>query len=230
MYIILGNGLLGSEIHKETNWVTVSRQDGFDFNDEYDILSVIEKYKPTTIINCIANTNTYSEDKELHWKTNYESLAFLVDTCVKRNIKLVHISTDYVYTGSKTGASEKDIPVHCNSWYGYTKLIGDAYVQLKMKNYLLIRCSHKPTPFPYELGVVSQVGNFDYVDVITSLIIKLIDNNRVGIYNVGTEPKTVYELAKQTNKHIRPMYNVLNSAMPTNITMDTTKMKGDIVL
>tara|TARA_R110001592_G_scaffold317062_2_gene593724 strand:+ start:3312 stop:4004 length:693 start_codon:yes stop_codon:yes gene_type:complete len=230
MYIVLGNGLLGSEICKESGWVTISRKDGFDFNNNGDILSVIEKHKPSTIVNCIANTDTYSDDKELHWKTNYESLAFLVDTCVKKNIKLVHISTDYVYTGSKAGASENDVPVHCNSWYGYTKLIGDAYVQLKMKDYLIIRCSHKPYPFPYSRGLVSQVGNFDYVDVITSLIVKLINKNRVGIYNVGTEPKTVYELAKQTSRYIKPMYNVLNPAMPTNITMDITKMKEEVNL
>jgi dTDP-4-dehydrorhamnose reductase len=56
---------------------------------------------------------------------------------------LVHISTDYLYSGSVSNASESDVPVHCNNWYGYTKLLADGLVQLESNNYLICRCTHK---------------------------------------------------------------------------------------
>ena len=183
--LVLGDGLLGSEIVKQTNWDYISRKkDGFDitkndFNfDGYDV-----------IINCIAFTNTYSNDKESNWNINYKAVADLVDYCNNFNIKLIHISTDYVYTNSNAEVSENDIPVHGNNWYSYTKLLADAYVELKSNNYLICKGTHKPNPFPYEKAWVDQWGNFDYVDVISSLIINLVMSNNFGIFNVGTEFK-----------------------------------------
>jgi dTDP-4-dehydrorhamnose reductase len=135
--------------------------------DQYDI-----------IVNCIANTNTYSTVKDEHWNINYKFVLDLITYTNERGKKLVHISTDYIYTGSVDNASENDVPVHCNNWYGYTKLLGDGLMQLMSKNYLLCRCTHKPNPFPYESAWIDQIGNFDYVDRISSIIIKLINDNR----------------------------------------------------
>jgi len=74
----------------------------------------------------------------------------LVDLCNQYNKKLVHISTDYLYTFSKDNATENDVPVHCRNWYGYTKLLADGYVQLKADNFLLIRSTHKAEPFTFD--------------------------------------------------------------------------------
>ena len=135
----------------------------------------------SVIVNCIANTDTYSDDKESHWETNYVFVDNLIKFSNENKIKLVHISTDYIYTGSIENATEEDVPVHCNNWYGYTKLLSDGLVQLQSNDYLLIRCSHKPNPFPYEKAWNDLYGNFDYVDNITKKIVKLIKNNSIGV-------------------------------------------------
>ena len=88
------------------------------------------------IIKCIAHTDTYDKSRNLHWNINYKAVSDLVEICNKYNKKLIHISSDYVYSNSNPGSSEGDVPVHCNNWYGYTKLLGDAHVQLKSNNYL----------------------------------------------------------------------------------------------
>jgi dTDP-4-dehydrorhamnose reductase len=195
--LVLGNGLLGGELIKQTGWGYVSRRDtNFDIDD----LSSLDNYDVNVIVNCIANTDTYSQNKDSHWKINYKFVGDLIQYCNRREIKLVHISTDYLYTGSINNASEEDVPVHCNNWYGYTKLLADGLVQLQSNNYLLCRCTHKPTPFPYDGAWIDQVGNFDYVNVIGNLIVQLIERNVSGLYNVGTEVKTMYELASQTKK------------------------------
>jgi dTDP-4-dehydrorhamnose reductase len=228
--LVLGDGLLGKEIVKQTGWDFISRKkDGFDINKDFDLDDyIIDNYDSTifwrkydTIINCIANTNTYSTDKDSHWNANYVFVDKLIKYCNNLGIKLVHISTDYVYTNSNNNASENDVPVHCNNWYGYTKLLGDALVQLQSNDYLVCRCTHKPTPFPYDSAWIDQVGNFDYVDKISSLIIDCVNNNLSGVYNVGTETKTIYELAKET-KNVNKIFSPIN--VPKNTSMNLSKM------
>ena len=88
-----------------------------------------------------------------------------------------------------------------------------------------MRCTHKPEPFPYEKAFINQFGNFDYVSVISNLIIKLIEKDAIGIYNVGTDRKSMYDLAKRTKKDIKPTYNLIDESTPENVTMDISKLK-----
>jgi dTDP-4-dehydrorhamnose reductase len=219
--VVLGDGILGSEFVKQTNWDYLSRKkdkiDVCNFNDWMHLI-----YPYDTIINCIANTNTYSPDKELHWKVNYEFVDILVNFCNETGKKLIHISTDHIYANSKNQASELDVPIHIGTWYGYTKLLGDAHVQLKSKNYLIIRESHKPYPFLYKQAWSNQHTNGDYVPVIADLIIQLINKNAEGVYNVGTEIKTWFNYTKEefnTAPSCKP------EQAPADITMNLNKLK-----
>tara|TARA_R110000744_G_scaffold296672_1_gene406565 strand:+ start:1245 stop:1952 length:708 start_codon:yes stop_codon:yes gene_type:complete len=221
--LILGNGLLGTEIQKQSKWDIISRDNnGFDITDldtfhkmTKTIFGAIQSCPYNIIINCIANTDTYSKDKQSHWDTNYKGTSNLINFCNKWKIKLVHISTDYVYANSDQSASETTVPVHCNNWYSYTKLLADGLVELQSNDYLICRCTHKPKPFPHSTAWIDQIGNFDYVDTIAGLIIKLIENESIGIYNVGTEMKSMYELAIKTN-------SVITGNKPNQVPNDTT--------
>lgn len=228
---VLGDGLLGSEIINQTGWDYISRKKNkFNishpntfhhyFIEDFDGIAFANRYD--IIINCIAYTNTYSDNKELHWNINYKGVADLVDFCNKWKIKLVHISTDYVYTNSVSNASENDIPIHGNNWYSYTKLLADSYIELRSNNYLICRETHKPYPFPYNEAWIDQVGNFDYVNIIAENIINLINTNASGIFNIGTKPKTMHELALKTHSGVIPALKP--SYTPHNTTLNTDKL------
>ena len=121
--IILGYGLLGSEIVKQTKWdfICRSKDKSFDFDNIDTYKDKLLKYN--TVINCVAYTDTYSNDKSRHWNTNYKALSDLVDFCNINNMKLVHISTDYIYAGSNKNADLNEVPVHNKTWYSYQKNI-----------------------------------------------------------------------------------------------------------
>jgi dTDP-4-dehydrorhamnose reductase len=220
--LVLGDGLLGGEIIKQTQWDCLSRKKGNFHIDNVESISA----DYDVIVNCIANTDTYGESKDDFWNVNYQFVDRLIDFCNKNSMKLVQISTDYVYTGSESCASESSVPLHCNNWYGYTKLLSDGLVQLRSENYLLCRCTQIPKPFPYEKGWIDRIGNLDYVDVIADLIIQLIKKNLSGLYNVGTEVKSTYELAKQTRpnvgKSLKPKH------VPGDLTMNVSKLESDL--
>jgi dTDP-4-dehydrorhamnose reductase len=221
--VILGDGLLGKELAIQTNWDVLSRKkDVIDFDNlsswSYKLLCY------DIIVNCIAFTKTYENNREESWSTNVEALDQLIDYCNKTSKKLVHISTDYVYAGSEENCSEEGVPVHNNSFYGYTKLVGDALVQLRCNDYLICRLSHKPNPFPYEKAWSDVQTNCDYVDVIAGLVVKLITNKSQGVFNVGTETKSIYELALKTNKEVG--LSTRPPQAPQNTTMDLTKLNN----
>ena len=110
----------------------------------------------------------------------------------------------FILTPSSS-ASEEDVPVHNNTWYGYTKLLSDGLIQLRSDDYLLIRCSHKPYPFEYSNAWIDYIGNFDYVDTIAHLLLNVLIKNLVGVYNLGTEVKTMFDLATETNVVVSPL-------------------------
>lgn len=233
--LVLGDGLLGSEIVKQTGWDYISRKkDGFDitkfkeWNFFLDMIKCVDEMLDTDIIiNCIGYTNTYDPKPNKSIEINYKSVIELVDFCNLCEKKLVHISTDYIYGFSESEAKETDVPVHARNWYSYSKLLADAYVQYFCNDYLLIRTSFKPKPFPYENAIITQKGNFDYVDDIAKLIIQLIEKDASGIYNVGTEIKTIYELALET-KNVEKTNKLLDPSMPTDITMNLEKMRNKL--
>jgi len=220
--VILGNGILGKELAKQTGWDILSRSvDGIELTD---ITTWAHKLLPyDTIINCIAYTNTYDNNKKLHWDVNYKAVVELMDYCNNHNKKLVHVSTDYVYTNSQSAQDEEGIPVHQATYYAYTKLLADGYIELKGKNYLILRGTHKPTPFPYEQAWINHLGNFDYIDVITDYYVKLIKNDAKGLFNVGTEFKSMYRLALETKPEVTPIYTN-DIRVPLDVSMKITKL------
>jgi len=230
MVVILGDGLLGSQLESITNWDVISRKrDNFDLTDSstFNLLletfdGMLQKPKYSTVINCIANTDTYSTNRQSHWEVNYKGVAELVEFCNKWNIKLVHISSDYVYANSTGVSSEESVPVHQETFYAYTKLLADGYIELRSDDYLVIRTTHKPTPFPYSTAWIDQIGNFDYVDNIAPLIVEVVNKDVKGILNIGTPIKSMYTLALQTNLDVKPIL-VENELVPTCTAMDLTK-------
>jgi hypothetical protein len=222
MKVVLGDGLLGSSVIGLSGWHYISRsKDDIDITKPSSWKNLIP-IGTTEIINLIANTNTYSNDVRKMYDVNYHGVVSLVQFCNDMKIKLVHYSTDYVYEGSTTNAKEtyKEKPT---THYAISKWLADRYIIEHSDNYLICRGSQKPDPFPYESAWSDLMGNFDYPDVIAEIFIKMIKNGATGLYNIGTETKSMYDLAKQTNPNVTSI--IAPSHVPKDVTMDLTKMK-----
>jgi dTDP-4-dehydrorhamnose reductase len=220
--LVLGDGRLGQEIINQTGWDFLSRKkDNIDVSTFDTWVWRLQGYD--VILNCIANTNTYSDNYESIIESNYKFVTYLTTFCNELGSKLVHISTDYVYSRSEEMVKENGIPIPDGTWYSLSKLLADEHIKLFGNDYLICRLSHKPKPFPYDSAWIDVKTNADYTDVISSLVIQLIRKGAKGLYNVGTEEKTIYELAKQTNPNVSE--SLAPPHIPKNVTMDITKMK-----
>ena len=216
--LILGDGLLGKEIASQTKWDVASRKLGNlpDINDFGELSNLIYTYD--VVINCIANTNSYSDDLQSHLDINYKFVIALTDFCKEWKIKLVHISTEFVYANNKKNAfdwslpKESDLPLPSNNHYAKTKLLADQYISLMSDKYLICRGLHKSNDFsPSQVWDIKTCG--DKVKHIAPLIIKLINKNATGIFNIGTGYKSYSDLYPKGEVIKPPSYVPLDTSM-----------------
>ena len=143
--------------------------------------------------------------------------------CWPLGLPMIYISTDYVYPGEDGDYKETDRISPVN-FYAQTKFLGEAYAEEKED--LIIRTSFKPNdPWPYPKAFDDLYTSADYVDVIAPKIINLIVHAETGVYNVGTERKTVYDLARRRNTKVKPMSknDIKDVYLPSDISMNLDK-------
>jgi dTDP-4-dehydrorhamnose reductase len=150
--LILGQGLLGSELKKvfanqEPICLDINNLDITDFEKTK---KEIFKIKPNVIFNAAAYTNVEKaqEEKELCFKVNAQAVKNLAQISKQIKAKFFHFSTDYVFDGlKKEGYLEDDIPKNPLNVYGQSKLAGENYIRaisndFKIPNFYLIRTSY----------------------------------------------------------------------------------------
>ena len=94
--LILGDGLLATELVNQTSWSYLSRKkDNFDISNINQFSDLINQYD--VLVNCIAFTKTYDSNKVESWNVNVKFCEDLINFCNLHDKKLVHISSDYLY-------------------------------------------------------------------------------------------------------------------------------------
>lgn len=224
-----GAGLLAKELVRTSANHEVYPIDRNDMNirNIYKIKKQVDRIKPDIFIHCAAMTTPMSHHEEnpsLSIETNIIGTSNVAIVCGESNLKLVYISTDYVYIGLFSNNKETD-PVLPVNQYAWSKLGGECSVRA-FPNNLILRCAFTQRPFKHESAFNDSYKSYMYVDEIASVIWKLIDRGATGIVNVGGKSQSVYEFAKRSRLDVKPISRAAVSGTPLDTTMDLYKMKG----
>jgi len=113
-----------------------------DITDNQQVIKSIEKYKPDFIVHCAALVDPIilEENHSIGWKIFVEGTQNLAYECKKNNIKMIFISSDWVFDGLNPPYRENSIP-HPINYYGILKVVGETVVQSIYKNYAIARVS-----------------------------------------------------------------------------------------
>lgn len=195
--IIGGTGILGKELSKlDNNMICVGSE--YDIYEFSKLETLLDNMEPDLIINCAAIKSGNVLDYPVKSiNINIIGSCNLSKYCIEKNRRLVYISTDYVYPGINGNYKETD-PVLPNNEYSWTKLAGECPVKL-VKNHLIIRTSFGENIFPYKEAYDNLIVSKDYVDIIAPKILNAAKSTIVGILNIGTEFKTMFEYASKRN-------------------------------
>lgn len=216
-----GNGMLAKEVREkfaEGNELTITDVTELDITDEKAVLNFVTNLKPDYIINCAAFTavDKAEECYELADKINGDGPTNLAKAAKVNNAKLVHISTDYVFSGDLDVSKDykeddEKAPV---TVYGKTKLHGEQGIEENMEEYYIFRTAWlygvggnnfvktitKLGTDRDEISVVSdQHGSPTYAKDLTEIIYQAIEKKiPYGVYNATNQGYTTwYDFTKE---------------------------------
>ena len=112
-----------------------------DLTDKSSLQEAFKMYKPTFCINTAAYTavDKAESESEKAYAINRVGVQNLAEVCLEYQTVLLHVSTDFVFDGSKkTPYTETDIP-HPTGVYGASKLAGEQAVQEILTRYYIVR-------------------------------------------------------------------------------------------
>jgi dTDP-4-dehydrorhamnose reductase len=168
-----------------------------------ECLNFLNKYKPDLVIHTVGLTNIEDceSNPELAYKINSELAKNISISCNQKKTKLVHISTDHLFSGESSLIKENALPSPVNV-YAQTKLLAEELVQEHCNDALIIRSNffgwgtsyrHSFSDFILnKLKKNEQVDLFNdvfYSPIIIEQLCKkvhaLVGINTYGIYNIG---------------------------------------------
>ena len=126
-------GMLGSDLREvlKNHELIVTGSKDLDITNEENVIDFIDENSPEVVINAAAYTAV--DDCETNYDEAYAVNAIgpknLAVACKKQDIPLVHISTDYVFDGSKRTPLLENDALGPQSAYGKTKLEGEKFIQ-----------------------------------------------------------------------------------------------------
>jgi dTDP-4-dehydrorhamnose reductase len=217
------NGQLGSELKELSaaypyNFFFTDRET-LDITNEEAIKHFVTEHNISAIINCAAYTavDKAQSDEEGANTINHLAVKYLASIAKEKNIKFIHISTDYVFDGTNHKPYSEDDAASPQSVYGATKLAGEqAMISINPANSIIIRTSWVYSTFGANfvktmirlgrerdsLGVIfDQVGTPTYARDLARMILDIlpkIQNHNVEIYHYSNEGvASWYDFAKE---------------------------------
>ncbi|AWN73968.1 dTDP-4-dehydrorhamnose reductase [Legionella anisa] len=145
--IIGANGQVGSEIIQlfmstEHQIVPLTRKE-LDCVHVSEVISTLSLIQPELIINASAYTAVDKAEDEvmLAHRINEEFVRQLALYCAQKKIALIHLSTDYVFDGTKKGAYSETDSTHPQGVYAQSKLAGEQAITSLLNEYIILRVS-----------------------------------------------------------------------------------------
>ena len=221
--IIGGNGQLGNCLNKLSSEYTLDYEfhftdyDTLDITNQKQINEYFSEYEPHYCINVSAYTavDLAEQEKEKAFAINAEGVRHLAEACTEKGIDLIHISTDYVFSGDTNIPYSEDDFTNPLSVYGASKLEGENLALENNPKTIIIRTSWLYSEFGKnfvktmlnlfgskdELNVVAdQFGQPTNANDLAEVIMKIIstEEKEYGVFHFSNYSETTwFDFAKK---------------------------------
>lgn len=199
----LGHDLMNELAKRGIEYVGVDVEE-MDITDGDACRRVITDAAPDAVIHCAAYTavDAAEENVELCRKINAEGTKNIAEVCHDLDIKMMYISTDYVFNGEGTRPWEPDDHREPLNIYGLTKYEGEVYIERLVKKFFTVRIAwvfgvngknfiKTMLRLGEERGAVSvvddQIGSPTYTYDLARLLVDMIQTEEYGRYHATNE-------------------------------------------
>lgn len=201
-------GQLGFDVVKELEArghvaIGVNHQT-MDITDADMVDRVIRENAPDAVIHCAAYTavDAAEDDEEQCRRVNADGTRNIAKVCRDLDIKMLHISTDYVFSGKGERPWEPDDERNPQNVYGRTKYEGELAVQNTLEKYFIVRVTWtfgvngknfvktmlRLSESHDTLRVVNdQIGSPTYTLDLAKLLAGMVETEKYGVYHATNE-------------------------------------------
>lgn len=189
--------------------------DEMDITDKESVNRVIKAAAPDAVIHCAAYTavDAAEDNEELCRNVNAKGTEYIAGVCRELDIKMMYISTDYVFNGQGTRPWEPDDERAPLNVYGQTKYEGELAIEENLTKYFTVRIAwvfgengKNFIKTMLNLGkthdkltvVADQTGSPTYTYDLARLLVDMIETEKYGRYHATNEGEcTWYEFASE---------------------------------
>ncbi len=137
-------GQVGHELQRRAPaGVTITALDrtSVDITAAASVAQAIAAAGCDVVVNAAAHTavDLAESEPESAFAVNADGPAFMAEACAAAGLPLIHLSTDYVFDGSKTGAYREDDPIAPLGVYGASKAAGERAVRERLAEHVIVR-------------------------------------------------------------------------------------------
>lgn len=212
-------GQLGFDVVKELekrNHTAIGKDvDDMDITDREMVEKTLYDVKPDAVIHCAAYTavDAAEDNAELCRKINAEGTENIARICKELDIKMMYISTDYVFNGEGENFWKPDDEREPLNVYGQTKYEGELAVENNVEKHFIVRIAwvfgvngknfiKTMLSLGEKYGKVSvvndQIGSPTYTYDLARLLVDMIETEKYGKYHATNEGLcSWYEFAKE---------------------------------
>jgi len=226
-----GDGLLARELLKANvcfDMALLSRKE-MDVTDPEQIIKQISLHKPDLFLHCAAQTHPMENHKTnpaTSIKNNIIGTSNVAHCCLVEGVKMVYTSTEWVYSNKENNVEGDTLLPTTN--YGWSKLGGECAVQM-LPDHLILRCSFTARPYKFDRAFTDVRKSYLYVDKAAQFIMKLLEKDCSGVYNIGGKSRTTYEFAKESNPSVGKIRRKeVGTWIPNKCTMNNKKMMLEV--
>jgi len=157
---------------------------------------------------------------------NIQGTCSIVQLCMEFKLRLIYMSTDYVFSGEENNPFIDESyqgydPVYPVNKYAWSKLGGECAVQL-YDNYVIIRGTFGPDIFPYDKAFTDQYTSKISVTEMAQRIVNVIRTDYKGILHIGDPVQSIYNYAKKSKPEVGKMKrNEVDFNVPFNTGLNT---------
>lgn len=209
IWVLGSDGRLGKELLKRVPEALRTSHKQLPIEDREACLAYALQMKPTHIINTAAcvDVDRCEIEPDLAFEVNATGAGNIAHAAAAANAKLVHLSTDYVFSGSQTQPYNEDDQTEPVNVYGKSKLEGERLVLKALPTACIIRASW----FFGESTLLQMKGEVKaptdvrsrptYYGDLADTVLKMLDQK--GIYHFANSgPATRFEMAVEMLKYI----------------------------
>ena len=138
----VGSALAQQGLERNLDLIALGRQN-LDITSKESIALVFAKYEPDLLINAAAYTavDKAQSEPEFAYAINETATGLLADACAERGIPMLHISTDYVFDGTKDSPYVESDPVNPIAVYAKSKEAGERVLRDSLERHIILRTS-----------------------------------------------------------------------------------------